>query len=384
MILALFVPTSLYVYPVVLNLVKYTKLIAFAYSLYLFVQKRIQVDKFMGAMIIFSLVNLLSTALTTGNIYTWFSTLYPYFSICVLTQYLIRKNKNFYSKSMLWISISFIFLNFLTWTQGGMYVDKTSSYGTERIIYFLGTRNSVSYFVCVALVFIIARIEKKFTLTSVFGVSAILTTLIFVIQEKVSTAIMVIIVFFVGLILSGNKFNKFKIWQKCLIWIIIGLGFAITIFRVQDVFSWLIQDFLGETIDFNGRTFIWDSVLSQIKGINAIIGHGLGSEKVFYLHSSYTNFTHNQYLRIWYDTGIIGLASFLYLIYVAISNLFRRKSDERKSVLLYGIISILVGCVVENICDTVYFYALLAMSYYIVDPNEYIFQGDIINQKEIR
>ena len=118
----------------------------------------------------------------------------------------------------------------------------------------------------------------------------------------------------------------------------VGIGFWVVVFALV---VWLVGGFeialnmLGRDVTFTGRTEIWEKVLS-VK-VNPIIGVGYESFwlgeilKMFGHHYSPPNQSHNGYIEIYVNLGIIGLV-FVAGIFVS----FARKAIRSMGPSLYS------------------------------------------------
>lgn len=113
------------------------------------------------------------------------------------------------------------------------------------------------------------------------------------------------------------------------------------------------------------RATRWKAILPLVWQ-SPVIGHGTGSEKKLLqetyftnkLYNSYLNElnTHNQYLKLWLETGIIGLLVFLFTLAWGIVTALR----NRDIILLSFMIIITIVCFSENMLDVnkgIFFYA---------------------------
>ena len=113
------------------------------------------------------------------------------------------------------------------------------------------------------------------------------------------------------------------------------------------------------------RLVRWEAILEIIER-SPVIGFGLGSEKKLLkekyfekkLYISYLNEynTHNEYLSFLLKTGILGLALFLYVLYVGFAMAWHKKDPLFLSfILLIGMV-----CISENLLDLnkgIFFYS---------------------------
>ncbi|MGG0720102.1 O-antigen ligase family protein [Robertmurraya massiliosenegalensis] len=113
------------------------------------------------------------------------------------------------------------------------------------------------------------------------------------------------------------KFSK-KFFATLLYWVI-GGNFAILLLYVyvaKSKYAPLIDQWVREHTNkrfFSGRENIWGDVINF--GLEApFLGHKVGISINEYMDSPY-NHTHNQYLQIFVESGFLGLASFLLILF---------------------------------------------------------------------
>jgi len=126
-----------------------------------------------------------------------------------------------------------------------------------------------------------------------------------------------------------NFQKKISVWKICIIFlgpIIVGIVAFIIKDKIYELFTggdWTIQ--------IMNRLNQWSVGWKEITQ-KPIWGHGINNYtdwmKVLYpemysYHFYYTNPIHNSYLQIWYDTGIVGLISYLLIIINSLFYLFK-------------------------------------------------------------
>lgn len=365
LILPLLVPSSLYVYPAVLSVVKILKLIAFGYSLYLLTGSTLRKEKMLWLVGAYCIFLLISTVIQGGQIYTWFSTLYPYFTICVLvcSWYLISGDEAL--DILATIFSMFLLLNIISWLMGGLYVDKTSSFGTERIVYFWGIRNSLTHCLLPMSVIILINAQniKNRKLKLLTELLVVVLNVAIALSMKLVTALIGVASFAVIYVVNGSRYRELPKWNKLLFWIVIASTMSISVFGMNNSFIQDIMLTMGKGTTFNGRTYIWDSIISQMNDLSWIIGHGIGQTMAFSIQGAVTSTTHSQYLYILFESGVVGLVLFFRIIYGQLRPLFMLELGNEKRIIFSGIMCILIAAIVENVCNNCYFYVMLCACY---------------------
>jgi len=124
-------------------------------------------------------------------------------------------------------------------------------------------------------------------------------------------------------------------------------------------FPGTVTDLTGvaEGVNLSGRLIVWQDVWAAMVQGGGAFGHGLGSSST-YLTGRYSGakIAHNEYLRLWAETGPVGIALFL-LAYGALLFALCRvaiTSPRARELALLGIcavITFLVASVTDNTLD---------------------------------
>ena len=109
------------------------------------------------------------------------------------------------------------------------------------------------------------------------------------------------------------------------VWVVtVVLNIGITFFRIQYLFSFIIEKVLNKSLTFTGRTKIWDWGMNAFYQ-NPIIGNGAdGVSGKYYID--------NLLIQLLYRGGIIFLIAFIVMIYFALKNggLLTKNNKETK------------------------------------------------------
>lgn len=229
----------------------------------------------------------------------------PFLSSAILAVYLFDNDRENVVSVITWMLTLFMVVqlfSLLTHCFGTRFTQ-----GRYSSIFFLGIRVNINKLFPFALFFglINYRFGKRrsplcLIITTVCG-------LWFVIAQKVSTsvigfAIIVIILIASRLIRSEHAWRNMAILAVC-----VGALFAFVYTGAGGFSEWVFSDTLGEDITLSGRTRIWAQAIADMKGIHWLIGNGYGHKFLFSLNVFATNLTHNQYLGVIFNYGLIGL-----------------------------------------------------------------------------
>ena len=166
--------------------------------------------------------------------------------------------------------------------------------------WFLGTDNQhVSSFICGMC---IALINAKLCKQRARALCLIVACYVSIFWVWSATAVSGIILYLIlFLMIYSKRFPFINYLNLCIANLVIF--FSIIIFKVQNLFQFFIEDFLGKNMTFTGRVYIWEKAIYWIKK-SWIIGNGYENP---YLHAKKTIFPscHNILLEHMYQGGIL-------------------------------------------------------------------------------
>ncbi len=120
---------------------------------------------------------------------------------------------------------------------------------------------------------------------------------------------------------------------------------------------------------FAWRMQAWQTGLAQITK-HPLLGHGLTSFKP--LSSSFstqgeTFAMHNTYLEVWFDAGVVGMLSYMVLLFVPLFKfikIYRSQTSERIKRLTAIMIGYVLGYLIVNISDNMAYYLVFNWYYW--------------------
>ena len=260
---------------------------------------------------------------TKSNIITCCSICIANVSIYLLTDMFLHKNPKIFLKNVSIVFGILILIHFTTifLYPNGMHIDILG----DNNFYFLGHDNGSFFYVlpvifCMILyTFIYAR--KKIIFCLMF-----LLLSIFVFFKVWSVlALCMLILLLIVIIFKNNIIIKKICNIKILMWILIIFFFAIVIFKIQNMFSYLLLNIFNKDMTLSGRTRIWDLAVEYIKD-NPILGYGIESQSVSILKFGISHI-HNIVLQIIYNCGFVGFG--IYIIYI--KNILKSFKKNKKS-----------------------------------------------------
>ena len=158
---------------------------------------------------------------------------------------------------------------------------------------------------------------------------------VILVKSATSTVVMILLLALIMLL----KSNTVKFHVYFLLGINISLFFLIVVLRVQNLFAFLIEDVLGKTLTFTGRTTLWDAILPLIAK-NPIFGLGVQKNGVLVQLTgiSYAGHAHNLILDCLYRGGIIYLGLYvtaMVLVYRKLHAFQYMKESQAVSIVLF-------------------------------------------------
>ena len=222
-------------------------------------------------------------------------------------------------------------------------------------LHFLGIRTRFTdyLFVLIAISILRFKNDKKFNLL------CIILSVVTMFSAWISTAISGIVIAII-LMFYLNKV-KLKRNPNVLVMIALIIVILVTFFRIQNIFSSLIENLLHKSVRLTGRTEIWDLSYKYLKE-KLLLGHGYRNDGNFvYWCGDYWQ-AHNQFLQSIYDGGIIYLGLFISLLFSAVKNCnLKFKEGIVMISFLFGFIIMMIS---EIYAYYPSFYTFLAIMYY--------------------
>lgn len=189
----------------------------------------------------------------------------------------------------------------------------TSIYGDVAIYNFLGLDNQTTPIVLIAITLCMLKLKKNDYKLNIFILLFVGIILGNIILMKSGTCISGVLVIML-LLLLGRKNKEFINARSIMILMgIVFLGFVI--FRVQDIFSFFIESFLKKDLTFSNRTGIWDRAIELIK-LKPLLGYGCETFAKIIIDRN----SHDYYLQIMLQSGLVGFIAYLNIIRIALKN----------------------------------------------------------------
>lgn len=144
---------------------------------------------------------------------------------------------------------------------------------------------------------------------------------------------------------------------------------GIVIWRLQNIFSWLIVDILGKNLTFTGRTLRWDIAIQKIKE-HPFWGWGVSSKDVMMSVLNGFSHCHNHILQILYQSGIIGLVCFVIVLFVIKKPLMCVRNGKYGSIIVNTLFCFLMVGQVEALTNMTTYFSVITIAYHIEKMEE--------------
>ena len=245
-------------------------------------------------------------------------------------------------------------------------------------ILLIGIRTRFTDFFIPALTLLAVISRSKMKKIKFWDVLFVLASVYFIINQAISTSIVILLVFCLAMGLENTPLIRFFINRICryasMVCTALALNVAIVVFRIQNIFAFLIEDVLHESLTLTGRTTIWDQTFVELLKHNVLLGAGIQPEGSKDIHFNLYNQwgdnlltdrqAHNQLLSVFFFNGIVGLISYTMMIFVAGSNLKHVKSKQVIFYYTLGIFLICISMITELSADGVLFFGILMCVFY--------------------
>lgn len=154
-----------------------------------------------------------------------------------------------------------------------------------------------------------------------------------------------------------------------------GLFFGVVLFRLQNLFAFLIEGVLHKGLSFTGRTEIWDEAVRMFLK-QPWLGYGYAQYgKIYRLRKGKYYHGHNIFLEVAVEGGVLALGCFLMMLASTANQLMCYRKHPYACLISAGIMAVAVMTTMEPYHDSngLLIYGLLILGYHV---------GTLINGKE--
>ena len=337
------------------NVINILRMFTCVWCLFYFLLRRGKIDKFILFVILFYCSLLFSTFYFSQS---YVNLIYEFASILswiILFKINMLNNKDKFLTTLENTFFILLLINFITIIlfPGGFYLNSSGYSGN----YFLGYDNNLITYIFPALALSFTNTlnkNGKIGLKSIFLLIISFCSIIFTWSATgVVSMVIMIVLFFVYTI------NKKDFPIKKYIVVALSLFIGIVFFRFQNIFSFIIEGWLKKDLTFTGRTYIWDTFISEIKK-SILIGHGTVDSK-YLIQTLNAGHAHNYFLQILYQGGLVTFSMFLGFFFSAIKKVQNCKEKKYVGIVIFAY---LVSFIFEAYSLTNMFIIVLLIAYY--------------------
>ena len=144
-----------------------------------------------------------------------------------------------------------------------------------------------------------------------------------------------------------------------------GMHFGVVFFRIQTLFSWLIEGILGKSVTFTSRTLLWDRMIALIIE-KPFWGYGLleTTTRVRITGLWFAVHAHNQFLEVAFQGGLVLLAVWLIVLFLPVGNLYKYRNFASSRILATSIFAILLLFLTEYYSHTIFVFEVFLLAFH--------------------
>lgn len=316
-----------------------------------YIKKKEEIILYIGAWL---MTTLLSSYVNAGNIYSSFVYVITCLGWSILVIYCgcLWEKKDFF--------IAYLFLMDL------LYVINLGSIIINRAVgdnFFMGHNDAYiwRYIPMIVVSRLLEMEDMDNKVTSITWFQIVLATLTMTISYSPSG--LLTLVFFPVVYILFTK-TSISYWQA--LFFILAMNIGMLMFNVHYLFSFFIEKILKRSVSLTGRDLIWQQVKSYIVA-KPILGYGKSLDKqLFVLKKNYYVFvhSHNEFLQLLWETGIVGTALFFLLLYKVCQKLNSSRTRE-SAIIMAGIIAELFALLINASTMPLELLLLFIMGYFV-------------------
>lgn len=176
-----------------------------------------------------------------------------------------------------------------------------------------------------------------------------------------------IVGFTVLLVTFGVIKNKKIIFNTYfLVFLNLILFLAIVVFRLQNLFSFLIVDILGKSLTFTGRTILWDRIMPMPRD-KFLLGFGVQPDGILQIMFglNYAGQAHNLIYNHLYRGGIVYLGLYLAAMILVYRQIHKYETHIEAQAVLIVLFVFQIIALMEPYEKTYFIYAIYFIAYYV-------------------
>ena len=232
----------------------------------------------------------------------------------------------------------------------------TSIYGDEAIYTFLGLKNQTTPIFIVAELIIFIRLYFDKFKVSFLSISYFVILIGNLLLIKSVTGIIGCII--VPLILFLGVRYKKLINTKTILLMVVTVFVMIVFLRLQNVFSFIIEEVFDKDLTLTNRITIWDRAIEMIKK-KPLFGYGCGTLSTIVVDRN----AHDFYLQIMLQTGLIGFLVYINIFRVALKDCLRENKTTICSLIISAVLCGYMVCGISEVYTQSWLFIILSLGY---------------------
>lgn len=240
-----------------------------------------------------------------------------------------------------------------------------SIYGQEAIYSFLGLDNQVTPLLIVAELILLVRVlydGKRITRFSALYGIVLAANLFFMMSATGVIGCLIIPV----VLWLGVKYRK-QINIKMILGVVIAIFLVVVVFRLQNIFAFIIEGVFHKDLSLSNRVGIWDRAIAEFRK-KPLLGSGCGTLAATVGDRN----AHDFYLQILLQSGVIGFLAYVNVFRVALSKCWKTRYSDASLIVAATLCGYLICCISEVYSQS-WLSIILAIAYNVI----------IISQKKI-
>lgn len=324
------------------------------------IEKEKKISKELIWIVCFYGAILFSTVINSGEVQDYIISICSSLAICLIFNLWLKKNPDTLLDSFKILDI-YIYINLVTII---MYPHGMYNSGLFNESWFLGFKNpqirTILPILCIALIRSYRQRSKISLLTKILVVCSAITMIL----NGSSTGLVGIVFFILLIFLFHKKYKRIpRVFNLFMVTVItIGLFVGIILFRIQEMFSFLIVGILGKDLSFTNRAGIWNTAIQVIKQ-KILFGYGYlkDSDYAALLNFSAATHPHNYILYIAMSGGVLLVMIWLIGILRTSKKLNNNISSVYGKIILFTLCSFLIMGLTESLVSTELLYPMFIL-----------------------
>lgn len=338
------------------------RLVSFAVILFMYVVSG-KVSKIIVAISAYEAMLLVSTFVNHGDYWHLVVSCGTVIGFCMLTEICIIQNSKKYFTTIFTIYFALIMINLIVLV---IFPEGIATDNYYRNTYnFLGNDNSMAVVFELPLMgaacLYSAFRNRRLTFTALLMFIMISATVLITWSATGVVAWFVLAVY----ILFVYKSKMAKIFNSYILFVMfVAMQIMIVFLRLQEHFAFFIENILGKSISFTGRTLIWD--LSYLVILQSpIIGYGVYEGAGLIQVGNAFFYAHNAILEILIQSGVIGLILFIIPFIMAARRLYQYREHFLAGIVSVTLFSFMLTFLMEAQISSIWIFGFLVIADHI-------------------